>query len=226
MSKNRSGVPELMPVLSPGRHRNPRRGACFMEFASYMAGEKWSDHPACTDPSLAALARGVNDNVSDEARSLLVPMIPRVIGLRSDDQRIYLRTAIIAAACALPIASSDRQRALAVAVLALMDILGEFDGDDSDMVEIAENALALAPEATRWSMQFQRWVMDGGHLRRNARQAAQVTLQLSVVGVAEACVLDTDDRLVDMLTRAIEDAEKQIHRSVTETAPQREFSYR
>jgi hypothetical protein len=24
-------APELMPVLSRGKHRNPRRGACFME---------------------------------------------------------------------------------------------------------------------------------------------------------------------------------------------------
>ena len=42
-------VPDVMPHLSAGRHRNPRRGACFMEFASYLAGERWSDHPACTD---------------------------------------------------------------------------------------------------------------------------------------------------------------------------------
>ena len=48
-----------------GSHRSPRRGACFMEFASYLAGERWSDHPACTDPVLASLARGVNDNLTD-----------------------------------------------------------------------------------------------------------------------------------------------------------------
>jgi len=28
-----------------------------MEFASYLAGERWSDHPACTHPLLAVLAR-------------------------------------------------------------------------------------------------------------------------------------------------------------------------
>ncbi|WP_344829386.1 hypothetical protein [Nonomuraea dietziae] len=42
-----------MPILSRGRHRNPRKGACFMELASYLAGERWSDHPACTHPLLA-----------------------------------------------------------------------------------------------------------------------------------------------------------------------------
>ena len=51
-------TPDHMPVLSRGKHRNARKGACFMEFASYLAGERWSDHPACTHPLLAAMARG------------------------------------------------------------------------------------------------------------------------------------------------------------------------
>jgi len=65
----RRGVsePELVPVLSRGKHRNPRKGACFMEMASYLAGEPWSDHPACTHPLLAAMARGVNDLLDDDA---------------------------------------------------------------------------------------------------------------------------------------------------------------
>ena len=49
--------PALLPVLSRGKHRNPRKGACFMEFASLLAGERWSDHPACTHPLLAAVAQ-------------------------------------------------------------------------------------------------------------------------------------------------------------------------
>ena len=49
--------PDLLPILSPGRHRSPRTGACFMELASLLAGEPWSDHPACTHPLLAAVAR-------------------------------------------------------------------------------------------------------------------------------------------------------------------------
>ena len=61
MSGNEAHLPELVPVLSRGKHRSPRHGACFMELASYLAGERWSDHPACTHPLLAALARDVND---------------------------------------------------------------------------------------------------------------------------------------------------------------------
>ena len=47
--------PALLPVLSRGKHRNPQKGACFIEFASLLAGERWSDHPACTHTLLAEL---------------------------------------------------------------------------------------------------------------------------------------------------------------------------
>ena len=60
--------PELLPVLSRGKHRSPRTGACFMEFASLLAGERWSDHPVCTHPLLGAVARHVNDFTSDAGR--------------------------------------------------------------------------------------------------------------------------------------------------------------
>lgn len=73
----RPTVPDLLPLLARGRHRSPRRGACFMELASYLAGERWSDHPACTHPLLARLARDVNDLTSDDARPRLAPSSPR-----------------------------------------------------------------------------------------------------------------------------------------------------
>jgi hypothetical protein len=78
-------VPELIPQLSPGKHRSPRNGACFMELASYLAGERWSDHPACTHPLVATLGRLVNGYTSDAGRGRLVGLVPSVIGLVSDD---------------------------------------------------------------------------------------------------------------------------------------------
>ena len=55
-----------VPVLGRGKRSSPRRGACFMEFASYLAGERWSDRPRCTHPLLAQLARlyGVEELLS------------------------------------------------------------------------------------------------------------------------------------------------------------------
>jgi hypothetical protein len=69
--RTRSTIPALVPTLRRGRHRSPRGGACFMEFASYLAGERWSDHPRCTDPTLAMVARAVNDLVDDERLALV-----------------------------------------------------------------------------------------------------------------------------------------------------------
>src|SRR3954454_8380228 len=81
-----SPAPDGVPVLSRGRHRSPRRGACFMEFASFLAGEPWSDHPSCTHPLLAEVARQVNDLIGDEDRQLLVPLVPSIVGRRGDDR--------------------------------------------------------------------------------------------------------------------------------------------
>src|SRR5687768_17799870 len=113
MSKPQPDLPDMLPVLSRGKHRNPRKGACFMEFASYLAGERWSDHPACTHPLLAALARDVNDLTSDRERDRLMPLIHRVVGLAGTDPAITATVAVRAAAAAIPIASLERQRALA-----------------------------------------------------------------------------------------------------------------
>ena len=51
-----------------------------MEMASYLAGERWSDHPKCTHPVLASLARCVNDALGDVRRQELAMMIPRSSG--------------------------------------------------------------------------------------------------------------------------------------------------
>jgi len=39
MAKTQQDLPDMLPVLSRGKHRRPRKGACFMELASYLAGE-------------------------------------------------------------------------------------------------------------------------------------------------------------------------------------------
>ena len=74
-------VPASMPVLSRGKHRNPARGACFMEYTSLLAGEPFSDKPRCVDDKLAAILRGANDKLSDSDRPLLVPLLGRAIGI-------------------------------------------------------------------------------------------------------------------------------------------------
>ena len=75
-----TGVPDGLPMLTVGRHRNPESGSCVMEFVSVLAGEPWSDSPGCTNRTLGELARRVNDDVGRGARPALAAIAPRLVG--------------------------------------------------------------------------------------------------------------------------------------------------
>lgn len=199
--------PDLMPVLSRGKHRTPRSGGCFMEFASYLAGESWSDHPSCTHPVLASLARMVNDCSSDEGRSRLTSLIPSVIGLRGDDRRVAPLLALRAATAALPVASSERQRALSVGILACERRLAALDDSVGPAAAAqAHAALAQAPDAERWANDFIFSVRSWSKTKFTNHTADSI-LRVSVQGIAEACVPDPDERLRLLLVGAIADCE-------------------
>ena len=159
MFRRDSPVPEVVPQLSRGKHRSPRKGACFMEMASYLAGERWSDHPRCTHRLVGVVARLVNDHTSDRERQRLAELIPSVIGLTTDDPRADVHIALRCATTALPVASAQRQRVLAVSVLAAERALDELDGRPAGTVAASSTAsLAHAPEAARWARTFVRGV--------------------------------------------------------------------
>jgi hypothetical protein len=182
-----------------------------MELASYLAGERWSDHPACTHPLLAGLARLVNDYTSDEARPKLAGLIPSVIGLNSDDPRVDARLALVCAANALPVVAADLQLAMAVSVLAAEHVLAELDGRPVDRLEErSRRALEEAPLAAQRAHQFRRgiWISPKGF----RRFAAPNTVHLAVRGLAQACVTRPDDMLRDLLTEAIADCTAIIRR--------------
>ncbi|WP_174722368.1 hypothetical protein [Cryobacterium cryoconiti] len=198
-------MPDVMPVLSRGKHRNPRSGACFMEFASYLSGEAWSDHPACTHPLLASVARMVNDCTSDTARARLVPLIPSVIGLRGDDARVRLLIALRAATSALPVTSADHQRALAVGIRNCERHLTAPDGTiPEDVAERIRVSFDSAPDTERWARDF---IASMGSWSRSkfTDRTAETIIRVSVQGIAEACVPDPDGQLYDLLAGAIDD---------------------
>ena len=64
--------------LAEGAHDAPNGLACAMEAASYIAGEPWSDHPACVSPVIAAFMRAWNDGLPTNAERdrLLKPLVP------------------------------------------------------------------------------------------------------------------------------------------------------
>ncbi len=182
-----------------------------MEYASYLAGERWSDHPACTHPLLAAVARGVNDNVSDASRERLVPLVPSIVGLNGDDPLVDVGIALRCASMALPVAAHERQRALAAGILAGRRLLDDTDRvagfvDLESLTRFVSDALASAPDATRWAEGFA--IGTRPTLKLFTRRSAPSIVRLSVFGIAEACVTDRDGQLVTLLTTVIDDCQR------------------
>jgi hypothetical protein len=178
-----------------------------MEFASYLAGERWSDHPACTHPALAFLARMVNDCSSDHARSRLSELIPSVIGLNGEDPRIEILLALRVATSALPIASEERQRALAVGIRSCelgLTRLGHPVG--RELRASIRAAFESAPLAERWAREFVAEHSVAIRERAVSRMAESV-IRVGVLGIAQACSPGADARLREVLRGAIADCE-------------------
>ena len=192
-----TGVPDGLPVLSRGKHRSARKGACFMEMASVLANEPWSAHPRCTDPLLAELA----------------PMIPWVIDLHSSGFAWDVSVTAAIATAAIPHARRDLQRALAgglVRCRQLADLLGL-------ETEQIDAALDRVPEARDWAWRH----ADGSAItqRQLRRRTAPSVVRCAVRGVATGSP-DPDTPLRELLAAAIEAAWQATPRPVV-TAEQR-----
>ena len=73
-------------TLERGNHEADSAKMCAMEAVAYIAGEPWSDAPACASPVIAAFLRSWNDALPDADRArLLLPLLSDVIGTRTTD---------------------------------------------------------------------------------------------------------------------------------------------
>jgi hypothetical protein len=173
-----------------------------MEFASLLAGQRWSDHPTCTHPLLAAVARQVNDYTSDPGRPRLAALIPSVIGLIGDDLHIDARIALRSATMALPVVAAERQRVMAVSVLACDRVLANLDGRPvGSLEEQSRSALEQVPHAASWASHFTHGIRASA--KRFRRQVAPRIVADAVQGIAQACVPDQDEMLRELLVQAI-----------------------
>lgn len=207
MWRKKTPTPEIMPILARGRHRSPRSGACFMELASYLAGERWSDHPGCTHPLLADLARQVNDLSSDAGRQRLVRLVPTVIGLTSSDPRTEARLALRAATTALPIVAEELQRVMAVAILSSERVLAELDGRPRrPLCAASRAAFAKAPLAAQWARRHAESTNVSVPAFRT--RVAPGVVRSAVHGIARACIADPDAVLYEFLAGAIDDVRR------------------
>lgn len=109
-------VPDQLPLLTRGWHRGPEDGACVMEYVSVLAGSRFTDHPRCTPPALAALARLVNDRIVDDGvRSKLALLAPDLIGIRAQPgtTQYIIASCLVTAAARQPVPHQATQRRLA-----------------------------------------------------------------------------------------------------------------
>jgi hypothetical protein len=68
--------------LARGRHATPADGACVMELASMLAGERFTDHPRAVCRVIAAFLRSYNDSIDDVRRQDLLRCAAEVVGTR------------------------------------------------------------------------------------------------------------------------------------------------
>jgi hypothetical protein len=79
--------------LDKGCHGSPDQGLCLLEAAAFVAGEKHTDNPACVSPVLGAFGRSINDQLDNDQRQQLKPLIvqlPGTTGDGLDEARGYL----------------------------------------------------------------------------------------------------------------------------------------
>jgi hypothetical protein len=195
-----SSVPEGVPVLSRGKHRSARRGACFMEFASFLAGERWSDHPSCTHPLLAQLARQVNDTLSDGDRQQLVPLIPSVVGRRGDE-RTWLTLPVAVVAAQILEVPEETQRVLAAGLVCAEQLCAEAGPDLAATRRDARAALDLVPGAVAWVERLR--IRPQITPRVFADRCAPTMIRCAADGIAKSGVPDRDLRLRALLEVAI-----------------------
>ena len=83
--------------LKSGSH-SPDSTFCVMEAVAYVAGEPWSDNPACACPVISAFLRLWNDSLPSDAERdrLLKPLIPKLVNTRST-KAIELKRSLMAA---------------------------------------------------------------------------------------------------------------------------------
>jgi hypothetical protein len=172
-----------------------------MEFASYLAGERWSDHPSCTHPLLAQLARQVNDHIGDADRQQLVPLIPMVVGRRGDD-RTWLTLPVTVAAGPILDVPEATQRVLAAGLMRAEQLCADAGPDLAETGREARAALDLVPAAVTW---LQRLRVAPRRITPQifADRCAPTMVRCTADGIVASGTPDRDLRLRALLEAAI-----------------------
>ena len=186
---DRHQVPGGLPLIGPGRHLGPQDGACLMELVSLLAGEPFSDHPRCTHPALAELARLVNDACPRQTRPSLSRLAPELVGLHGPDPWL---TAVLVHLC----------------TRAARDVVpGRLD---SRLAAAARHAARRRARAARGGPAG-RWVTLTDPLYRLG--AARHAMARAITSIGAAAPAETGAVLVKLLQEAVTASEQLLHPS-------------
>ena len=172
-----------------------------MEFASFLAGEKWSDHPSCTHPLLGQLARQVNDSLSDGDRQQLVPLIPSVVG-RTGDDTTWLTLPVAVAAWAIAEVPEETQRVLAAGLLCAERLCVEAGPELDETRHRARAALERVPGAVDWVTRLS--ISTHVSARGFTSRSAPTMIRAAADGIVASEAPDAAKRLCALLEAAID----------------------
>jgi hypothetical protein len=197
-----------MPVLRPGKHLRARSGACLMEYVSVLAGGSFGDSPKCTDPTLAAIARAVNDYSTDETRQRLAPLASDLASagpLTADAQRSLVRRCLLTA---IPYSCSERRRVLVIALLGVERAsAGATKGFDRAMIGLdAEFALLGCDTAVREATERIETLAVG--INQHRRRGLAAAIELAVATIADEAV-EADELLYRLLVSCLDDQRRE-----------------
>ena len=71
---------DKLHLLTGSHDPNDEQRMCVMEAVAFLAGEEWSDHPACASRIVGTFLRQWNDVLPDDQRQELRQYIPRLVG--------------------------------------------------------------------------------------------------------------------------------------------------
>ena len=161
-----------------------------------LAGERWSDHPSCTHPLLAELAREVNDHTSDADRQQLTLLIPSVVGRRGNEQT-WLTVAVAVAARAILDVPEATQRVLSGGLLQAEQLCADAGPDLAATRRKAQSALELVPGAVAWVERL--GVRKRIGTKTFAKHCAPTMVRCAIEGVVTTGSPDSDRRLRALL---------------------------
>jgi hypothetical protein len=171
-----------------------------MEYASVLAGERWSDHPPCTHPLLAQLARLVNDYTGDEARQDLAPMVPSVVGRLGDETTSLTLAVAIGSSIILDVPEAT-QRVLAAGLMRADEVCTDTGPALEPIARDARAALDLVPGAVSWVERLE--LHDRISLKMFSERCAPTMIRSAVEGLVTSGISDCERRLRGLLDLGI-----------------------